>query len=64
MWLRKHSTVRSILLEAKQYVKCCRALGTRNNEINQQGLYLVEDMKGIADATAMVLCSLDEGKNT
>ena len=55
--------VRSNLLEAKWYLRCCFPLGTRNNAINQQGLYLVEDIWGIVDATAMMLHSLDKGNN-
>lgn len=64
MWARERSTVRSNLYEIRRYVKLQATLGLEHQALPPQEPFPLRDDWGIRFACAMVLRSMDQGRNS
>jgi hypothetical protein len=63
LWARERSTVKSNLLEGVRYLSICRSMGLEEEAYPARGLFPCADIWGMRVACAILMRSMDKGKN-
>jgi hypothetical protein len=63
LWARERTTVNSNRLEGVRYLGICKALGLEDEAYPERGPFPRQDLWGMRVACAVLICSLDRGKN-